>query len=146
MEYWSLDTNTHLQQGVHFLFACTRSKRQHFSCSSSHCPEVGIWIVYIICASWHTIHLVQWITWRMFPIWSPPNRLLSLSSSLCFQFSSQEVIYSQTHSNSQPRRHAGLSQHTPNVFIFSVFSPLFFCCHQAHLFISLHLLWPCAEL
>ncbi len=104
------------------------------------------------CFTTYLAHLLSEIIKRCF--WfaqtshpHPPSCLLSPPIPLCFHFSSQEVIYCQTHSNSQPQLHTVIYPNRPCAFIFPIFPPPFFFCHvgtsqlqplffQVHLFIG----------
>ena len=82
---------------------------------------------------------------------SSPLSLLSPPIPVCFHFSSQEVIYCQTHSNSQPQLHTLIYPNRPRRFYFSHFlssfrllpwwnitassTSVFFFMFEAHLFI-----------
>lgn len=75
------------------------------------------------CFTSYLAHLLGEIIKRCF--WfarpTPPSCLLSPPIPLCFHFSSQEVIYRRTHSNSQPQLHTLIYPNRPGAFIFAHF-------------------------
>lgn len=78
------------------------------------------------CLTYIPYAFVQWTNQKMFLICSPPppTFLLSPPAPLCFHFSSQEVIYCQTHSTSQPQLHTLIYPNRLMRFHF----PLFLAC------------------
>lgn len=100
---------------------------------SRHHPRVSVWRLFCWLYNIPYYTFIGWTNQKMFLICSPPppSCLLFPPIPLCFHFSSQEVIYCQTHSNSQPQLHTLIYPNRPMTsFIFPIFSPAFFFCHD----------------